>query len=86
MLILNLCKTTLRKHKKQNKTLTLHWRTEKDNQGEFELKKTSKYRYTDKNYKERDTHTFIAEERKTTGPIRERYKNTNSSIYKEKST
>jgi hypothetical protein len=77
MLILYLCKTTLRKHKKQNKTLTLHWQTEKDSQGEFELKKTRKYRKTEKNYKERHTHTLIAEERKTTRPTRE-YTNTNS--------
>ena len=76
MLILNLCKTTLRKHKKQNKTLTLHWRTEKDSQGELNLKKQGNID-RQKKITKRDTHTLIAEERKTTRPSRE-YTNTNS--------
>ena len=86
MLILNLCKTTLRKHKKQNKTLTLHWQTEKDSQGELNLKNKEIQIDRKKLQRETHTHTLIAEGRKTTRPTRERYTNTNSSIYKEKST
>jgi hypothetical protein len=64
MLILNLCKTTLRKHKKQNKTLTLHWQTEKDSQGEFELKKKQGNIDRQKKITKRDTHTHINSRRK----------------------